>query len=132
MIVRALFALALIPAVALADGTWQPVGDTEDGSSYYLETGSVVKTSKGGRVWTMVSLPAPKEGFLSAKTLFEFDCKTHKHHVIDMAFYAGPMGQGDQVKNVLVPKTVWVPTDPNTTEGAYLEMACDLLRKPSP
>lgn len=73
----------------------------------------------------------PKDGFLSARTLFEFNCRNHKHQIIDMAFYAGAMGQGDQIKNIVIPKAVWVPTDPNSTEGAYLEMACDRLRAAS-
>jgi hypothetical protein len=120
--------LMLVPAIVMAQGNWQSVGDAEDGSTYYLETDTVVKTKKGGRAWTLVSLTAPRDGFLSAKTLFEFDCKSHKHHVIDMAFYDAAMGQGNQIKNVVIPKTVWVSTDPNTTEGAYLEIACDLLR----
>ena len=125
-----LFGLLMLPLIAMADGPWEVVGNTEDGSTYYLETPSLKKTSQGGRVWTMVSLPAPKDGFLSAKTLFEFNCKNHKHHIIDMAFYSQPMGQGDQLKNILIPKTFWVATDPNSTEGAYLEIACDRLRTP--
>ena len=39
-------------------------------------------------------------------------------------------GSGNQVKNILIPKTVWVATDPNSTEGAYMEVACDALRAP--
>jgi len=123
--------LSLSSLSVLADG-WQPVGDTEDGSSFYLEMSSLTKTTKGGRIWTMTSLPAPKDGYSSVKTLFEFDCKSHKHHIIDMAFYAETMGNGNQVKNILIPKTVWVATDPNSTEGAYMEAACDALRAPKP
>lgn len=123
--------LSLSSLSVLADG-WQPVGDTEDGSSFYLEMSSLAKTAKGGRIWTMTSLPAPKDGYSSVKTLFEFDCKSHKHHIIDMAFYAETMGNGNQVKNILIPKTVWVATDPNSTEGAYMEVACDALRAPKP
>lgn len=123
--------LALMAAIsfsAMADGPWESVGTTDDGTTYYLETPSLVKTTQGGRVWTMASLTAPKDGFLSAKTLFEFNCKNHKHHIIDMVFYSQPMGQGDQIKNIVIPKAVWVATDPNSTEGAYLEIACDRLR----
>lgn len=127
LIISALLAFSSISV--RAEG-WQPVGDTEDGSSFYLEMSSLTKTSKGGRVWTMTSLPAPKDGYSSVKTLFEFDCKSHKHHIIDMAFYAETMGNGNQVKNILIPKTVWVGTDPNSTEGAYMEIACDALRAP--
>lgn len=125
-----LTALLLWPISLLADGPWEQVGDADDGSTYYVETSSLKKTSQGARVWTMASLTAPKDGFLSAKTLFEFNCKSHKHHIIDMAFYSQPMGQGDQVKNVLIPKTVWVATDPDSTEGAYLEFSCSHLGKP--
>ncbi|MEN9682154.1 MAG: hypothetical protein RLZZ627_2047 [Pseudomonadota bacterium] len=121
--------LVLLSLPALADG-WQSVGDTEDGSSFYLEMSSLKKTAKGGQIWTMTSLPVPKDGYSSLKTLFEFDCKSHKHHIIDMAFYSETMGNGNQVKNILIPKTVWVATDPNSTEGAYMEVACDALRAP--
>lgn len=121
--------LSILTLPAFADG-WQSVGDTEDGSSFYLEMSSLKKTTKGGRIWTMASLPAPKDGYSSVKTLFEFDCKSHKHHIIDMAFYSETMGNGNQVKNILIPKTVWVATDPNSTEGAYMEVACDALRAP--
>lgn len=121
--------LSILTLPAFADG-WQSVGDKEDGSSFYLEMSSLKQTTKGGRIWTMVSLPAPKDGYSSVKTLFEFDCKSHKHHIIDMAFYSETMGNGNQVKNILIPKTVWVATDPNSTEGAYMEVACDALRAP--
>ena len=122
------FLLVLLPFLVQADDQWTPVGDTEAGSSYYLEMSSLKKTSQGGRIWSLVSMTEPKDGFLSARTLFEFNCRNHKHQIIDMAFYAGAMGQGDQIKNIVIPKAVWVPTDPNSTEGAYLEVACDRLR----
>ena len=121
--------LSILTLPAFADG-WQSVGETEDGSSFYLEMSSLEKTTKGGRIWTMASLPAPKDGYSSVKTLFEFDCKSHKHHIIDMAFYSETMGNGNQVKNILIPKTVWVATDPNSTEGAYMGVACDAQRAP--
>ena len=121
--------LAALSLPALADG-WQLVGDTEDGNSFYVEMSSLKKTSKGGRLWTLTSLAAPKDGYSSMRTLFEFDCKSHKHHIIDMAFYSETMGNGTQIKNIVIPKTVWVTTDPNSTEGAYLEVACDSLRTP--
>lgn len=123
--------MILLPALAQADQQWTPVGDTEAGNSYYLELSSLKKTAQGGRIWSLVSMTEPKDGFLSARTLFEFNCRNHKHQIIDMAFYAGAMGQGDQIKNIVIPKAVWVPTDPNSTEGAYLEMACDRLRAAS-
>ena len=121
--------LTAVSLPTLADG-WQPVGDTEEGNSFYVELSSLKKTAKGGRIWTLTSLAAPKDGYSSMRTLFEFDCKSHKHHIIDMAFYSETMGNGNQVKNILIPKTVWVTTDPNSTEGAYLEVACDTLRAP--
>ena len=127
--IRSLLLLLILPVGGYADDQqWTPVGDTEAGSSYYLELSSLKKTAQGGRIWSLVSMSEPKDGFLSARTLFEFNCRNHKHHIIDMAFYAGAMGQGDQIKNIVIPKAVWVPTDPNSTEGAYLEVACDRLR----
>ena len=129
MIFKALLFSVMAMSIQIAKATeWQQIGDATDGSTYHVEPSSLKKTSKGFQIWTLASLATPKDGFSSARTLFEFNCKTKKHQIIDMAFYSEAMGLGTQVKNIVIPKAVWTNTDPDSTEGAFLDYTCQTTK----
>lgn len=101
--------------------------DSSQGINFYYESSSVRKIGKISKIWGLVDLTEPKESpfgpFLSAKTLFEFNCSELSHRTVHSIVFSSKMGSGQPVSND-TPSDPWTPVSPGSIAEGMMKAAC--------
>lgn len=104
--------------------TWVKYGEGQiTGTSHYCDPGSITKRGDLRRVWEIQDLEQPhKEGELSRRFLWEYDCKAEQAHILSGTSHSGHMAGGDRLASAAV--TEWRDVPSGTIVAAMLEIDC--------
>jgi hypothetical protein len=117
----------LLSLLLLATGSawagWEEVARTAD-STFYVDRATLRKDGNLRRMWTlMAEKQRDKDGALSSRAKFEFDCKRERTRILAMSSHSEPMAGG---KTLFMDgeHVEWDETPPGSFIGTMLEIAC--------
>jgi hypothetical protein len=129
---KLLLAMLLTPLLAHA-ATWVAVG-SGSGSQSYIDKGSVVRSTGGSKVWSLVSYAkeqTTREGtpYMSVKALHLYSCAERTVTMMSQVYYGEAMGKGPVAQNIKYEK--FSPEDivPDSTQEGALQMVCKGKKK---
>ena len=102
--------------------TGQVQGKDNNGTGVYIDYASVRQNGNLRRVWEMNDFPVAREGMLSARILFEYDCTEEKLRVLTASGYSGRMGMGEMME--VEPSPSWDHIAPGTVGSEKLSVVC--------
>lgn len=114
-------ALALIAAPVLAE--WLRVGET-DNATHYLDPVTIRKDGNLRSVWEVQDLKQrDKQGVMSRRALFDYDCKKERFRLLSFADHSEPMAKGKVLFSDDEPD-IWRNSEPETATAAILKFLC--------
>jgi hypothetical protein len=129
---KLLLAMLLTPLLAHA-ATWVAVG-SGSGSQSFIDKGSVVRSTGGYKVWSLVSYAkeqTTREGtpYMSVKALHLYSCAERTVTMMSQVYYGEAMGKGPVAQNIKYEK--FSPEDivPDSTQEGALQMVCKGKKK---
>ncbi len=125
---KKLLLLALMLPLLAQAATWVGVG-TQAGSRAYIDQSSIIKSTAGYKVWSMVSFDkeqATPDGttYLSVKALHVYACAARSVTLLGQVYYAEAMGKGPVAQNIKYEK--FSPEDivPDSADDGALQAIC--------
>lgn len=118
-ILLCLLALAAAPVWA----SWIWVGAT-DNATYYLDSVTIRKDGNFRTVWEVQDLKQRnKQGVMSNRSLFEYDCKNERSRLLSFASHSEPMATGKVLFSDDEPAK-WSNSEPGTVTEVILTFLC--------
>ena len=126
--------LIIIVALLSAASGWAQAAQwarvSKDGAStYYIDKGSIIKTDRTRKVWSMTSFTSAQttpEGrpYRSVKALRLYTCEERTAVLLSQVFYAETMGKGEPLENYKYEK--FTPEDivPDSPSDHALGVVC--------
>lgn len=95
------------------------------GTTFYIDPLTIKKDGDLRRVWQLLELAkkAP-DGELSRRSLFEYDCKSERHRILDTTRHSGPKA-GGKVLGTGGEDLEWRYIAPGTIVARFLKTVCD-------
>jgi hypothetical protein len=124
----AFIALALFSAQASAE--WQFMGESHNGTKYFIDLSTKRQQGKYTLVWEMLDEPKPEvirgKSFNSAKILAVYDCYEYRFGAKHFNFYNGKLGRGDVVhfKSVEMHAVDFIDVVPDTVGMTKFNRVC--------
>jgi len=129
---KLLLALLLCPLMAHA-AQWTRIGPAGGGESY-IDKGSIIKSDKSWKVWSLVSYPSEQttqDGtvYRSLKALHLYSCGERTTTLLSQVYYAEPMGKGPVIQSIKYEK--FNPEDivPDSVSDGALQLICKGKKK---
>ena len=114
-------ALALVAAPACAG--WLRVGET-DNATYYLDPVTIRKDGNLRSVREVQDLKQrDKQGVMSRRSLFEYDCKKERSRLLSLSGHSEPMATGRVLFSDDEPEK-WSNSEPGTVTATILKFLC--------
>ena len=112
----------LFSSVCLAD-EWLELAKNQQGDTFWFDPYSIQTKNGLVYIWEMTNYYQRTNGFLSSKSLREYDCNSipKKYRTLSIDFYRGPMATG--TPQGLKPNE-WNYPRPNSTRGAIFDAIC--------
>ncbi len=109
-------------------GEWKKFGQNTDGSTFYIDIGTIKE--HGGYVyyWILGDYLKPSEsGTMSGKAYYQGECGVNRYKTLSFMFYKQPMGggTGDTQKPH---DTDWRYPSPGSVSGYLLKYVCNYVR----
>lgn len=120
-----LLLLSLVASPALAE--WVRNGSSSDGSTAFYYDPATIRVNGNMRlVWEVQDLKErAKEGGLSNRALWEYDCKEEQHRILSFSMYSGPMVTGNTLISDGKPGQ-WDYVPPRSADADMLKMVCSV------
>lgn len=129
---KLLLAMLMSPLLAHA-AQWTKVG-SDSASLSYIDKGSIIKSDKSYKVWSLVSYGAEQTtqdgmAYRSMKALHLYSCAERTTTLQGQVFYGEPMGKGPIVQNFKYEK--FNPEDivPDSVSDGALQVICKGRKK---
>jgi len=122
-IIKKKLLLALLLATSSAWAGWVQVGQV-DSSDFYIDPETIRKDGNLVKVWQMSDLKKQtKEGVLSRRGRFEYDCKQERFRTLSITTHSEPMAGGETLDS-LTPNGNWLDIPPSSAVAAILKIVC--------
>jgi Surface-adhesin protein E len=119
---RLLIALLGLMVSATARAEWVNLG-TSPTATWYIDSATIRKEAHLRKAWVLNDLKQrARDGDLSRRGLYEFDCKEGRVRILTMYAFSGKMATGQGLG--YEKSDVWVDVAPGTANGMLLEYAC--------
>ena len=115
--------LAVLLATNSAWAEWVQVADNSNGKAY-IDTETIRKDGNLVRVWQITNLKERhKDGELSRRFRFEYDCKQESYRFMSFSEHSEPMAGGNTLQNG-TGDGIWRDLPPNSVGEAVLKKVC--------
>lgn len=116
-----LLALLLVTGSAWAE--WVRVGES-DAIEQYIDPATIRKDGNLVRVWTIQNLKQRhKNGELSLRVRYEYDCKQERLKFLSGTEHSGPMASGTELRSD-IGSGQWNDIPPGTVGESVLKIVC--------
>jgi hypothetical protein len=123
-----ILAMMVVASSWVKAAQWTKVG-SNDGNTFYIDRGSVIKLDKTRKVWSLSNYAKPQsspEGrpYRSLKALHLYSCEERTTVLLAQVYYTDAMGKGEPVENYKYEK--FTPEDivPDSPQDAALARVC--------
>jgi hypothetical protein len=122
---KKIFAVICLLCSLSANAEWVLVSKNELGTSLYVDPN--IKINRNLRMfWHIQDLPkADKQGDLSYRGVWQYDCSEKKQRNMQVAAYSQPMAGGNKTEEVYQP-TEWVNIGSDNSSQALLKYICSI------
>ena len=122
---RLLLALALITLGTAAEAELVQYSKNAKGDRSFYDPATLRKNAMTRKVWVVQDLvERHKDGELSMRVQFEFDCQAETRRALFIATYAQPMAKGDAIANTNLANNAWEPIVPDSPGEALFKTVC--------
>ena len=120
---RLVLCLLLTLAATPAWAEWVKVSET-DGNFFYIDPATIRRDGNLRKVWTINDLKQRhKDGTMSRRALYEFECKEERHRLLSISAHSDPMASG-KVLEIDSEPDKWSYIAPNTPGENILRRVC--------
>ena len=133
---KIIFGLTLIAASFWASGDWIKRGENTD-FVLYTNTDGITKSTDKIKIWYLfdfksIRIDAINQPYLSARELWEFDCRENSLRQYSLTWFSQNMASGTTTRHLdrpteAVQSTQWRPVAPDTFDSYLFRNACKML-----
>lgn len=125
---KKLFIIFFFSVLSFSDlyAEWSFVVDTSRGDTFYADFDRLRKSNGFVYFWSLADFKSgkQKDGFLSAKSYFQGDCKAFRMKQLSSTNHRLPMGK-DLGNTFTFEKPEWIYPNPSSVLEAVLEKVCN-------
>jgi hypothetical protein len=115
------FLLSLVAAPAW--GEWVKVGESDEITAY-VDFTSIRRNGRFRQVWEIQDLKKRyKDGEMSRRILYEYDCKERRHRGLSASDHTEPMAGGRILVSIAIP-SAWSRIEPSSVDETILKIVC--------
>ena len=123
-VIKRTLLLALLLATSSAWAGWVLVAQIDTGD-HYIDPETIRKDGNFVRVWEIRNLKQrDKDGELSRRTRWEYDCKQERSRLLSISSHSGPMAGGKTLTSVTEGMWGWADLAPDTVGSTVLKKVC--------